>query len=173
MVDYEREEMSLQAIADAFYKVRNEYEHLCSIIPHKSKAQDANIISRLPIIPFVGKEVKKEFKTDVKMELGKSEPVATVTRTMTIPVQMSTSEVAIPSEQKRTAVAQTTPRTPSVVELDTVPEEEVNIEKDAEASKSPRRLKMRQKDQEQSWKRLTSTTNMNSQAVEKLLTKGQ
>ena len=28
-----------------------------------------------------------------------------------------------------------TPRTPSVVELDTVPEEEVNIEKDAEASK--------------------------------------
>ena len=49
--------MSLQAIADAFHKIGNEYEHLCSIVPHMSKVQAANIISRLPIIPFVGKEI--------------------------------------------------------------------------------------------------------------------
>ena len=63
----------------------------------------ANIISRLPIIPFVGKEVKKEFKTKVKMESGKSEPVATMTTTTTTPVQMSTLEATIPSEQGRPA----------------------------------------------------------------------
>ena len=49
--------MSLQAIADVLHKIGNEYEHLCSIVPHMSKVQAANIISRLPIIPFVGKEI--------------------------------------------------------------------------------------------------------------------
>ena len=37
-------------------------------------------------------------------------------------------------EQERTAVTQTTLRTPIVVEPDTAPEEEINIEKDAETS---------------------------------------
>ena len=34
--DYDREkvEMSLQAIADAFHKIGNEYKHLCSMVPH-------------------------------------------------------------------------------------------------------------------------------------------
>ena len=53
--DTEEVEMSLQAIADAFHKSRNEYEHLCSIVPHMLKAQAINVISRLPIIPFMGK----------------------------------------------------------------------------------------------------------------------
>ena len=37
--DYNREEvqMSLQAIADAFHKIGNKYEHLCSILPHMLK----------------------------------------------------------------------------------------------------------------------------------------
>ena len=50
--DYDREEVktSLQAIADAFHKIGNEYEHLCSIVPHMSKAQAANFIGRLPIM---------------------------------------------------------------------------------------------------------------------------
>ena len=70
--DYNREavKMSPQAIADAFPKIRNEYEYLCSIVRHMSKVQAANMISKLPIIPFMGREtsVKKEFKTEVKTE---------------------------------------------------------------------------------------------------------
>ena len=60
--------MSLQAITDAFHKIGNEYEHLCSIVPHMSKVQAANIIGRLPIIPFMGKETsfKKELKQNQK-----------------------------------------------------------------------------------------------------------
>ena len=89
-MDYDREEveMSQQAIADAFYKIGNEYEHLCPIVPHMSKVQVANIIGRLPIIPFVGKEasVKREFKAEVKTEpeqLGSTEKKAPETITST------------------------------------------------------------------------------------------
>ena len=49
--------------------------------------------------------------------------------------------MTIPSEQERKAVAQTTPRTLSVVEMNTIPEEEVNIEKDVEASKKSKEAK--------------------------------
>ena len=103
-----------------------------------TKTQAVNIIGRLPIIPFVENEVKKEFKTEVKAELGISEPVATMTTMVTTPVPMRTSEVMTPTDQGRTAVAWTTPETPPVVELDIVPEEEVDKENDAEASKRPK-----------------------------------
>ena len=102
--DYDREgvEMSLHAIADAFHKIGNEYKHLCSIVPHMSKVQATNIIGSLPIIPFVGKEtsVKKELKTEIKMEPEKSKPAATVTTTMTTPVQINISEVQ-PHQNKK------------------------------------------------------------------------
>ena len=86
--DIEEVEMSLQAIADAFHKIGNEYEHLCSIVPHMSKVQSTNIIGRLPIIAFVGKgtSVKKEFKAEVKTEpewLGSTEKKAQETITST------------------------------------------------------------------------------------------
>ena len=56
-VDYDQDEVeaSLAAITDAFHKIGNEYEHLCSIVPHMTKTQAANVISRLPIILFMGK----------------------------------------------------------------------------------------------------------------------
>ena len=58
-VDYDQDEVeaSLAAIADAFHKIGNEYEHLCSIVPHMTKTQVANIIGKLPIVPFMGKGV--------------------------------------------------------------------------------------------------------------------
>ena len=153
--DYDREEVkrSLQAIADAFHKIGNEYEHLCSIVPHMSKVQATNIIGKLPIIPFVIREtsVKKGFKAEVKTEpekqdnidKGMQDPTAAtsewvvpepVTTTTTTSDQMITPEATTPSEQERTAVAQTTPRTPLIIGPDALPEEEVDIEKDAEAS---------------------------------------
>ena len=141
MADYDHDEVeaSLTAIADAFHRIGNEYEHLCSIIPHMSKTQVANVISRLPIIHFMGKNMP--VKTETKMEPGKSEPVEATTTAAT-PVQMSTSEATIMTEQERTAEAQATPRTPPVVELNTVPKEEINIEGDAQASKKTREAKV-------------------------------
>ena len=52
--DYDQDEVeaSLAAITDAFHKIRNEYEHLCSIVPHMTKTLVANVIGRLPIIPL-------------------------------------------------------------------------------------------------------------------------
>ena len=142
MTDYDRDEVeaSLTTIADAFHKIGNEYEHLCSIIPHMSKTQAANVISRLPMIPFMGKNMP--VKTEPKMEPERSEPVATMTTTVTTPDQMSTTEVMITSGQKKTAIAQTTTRTPLVVGLDTAPEAEIDIEKDAEASKRSREVEV-------------------------------
>ena len=55
--DNDREEVktSLHAIADAFHKIGNEYKHLCSIVLQMSKVQAANVIGKLPVIPFVGR----------------------------------------------------------------------------------------------------------------------
>ena len=66
--DYNREEVeaSLTMIADAFHKIGNEYEHLCSIVPCMTKTQAANVIGRLPIVPFMGKGAP--VKTDARTE---------------------------------------------------------------------------------------------------------
>ena len=53
--DWDEVKASLTAITGAFHKIRNEYEHLCSNVPHMTKIQVANVIGRLPIVPFVGK----------------------------------------------------------------------------------------------------------------------
>ena len=52
--DYDQDEVeaSLATITNAFHKIGNEYEHLCSIVPHMTKTQVANVIGRLPIIPL-------------------------------------------------------------------------------------------------------------------------
>ena len=62
MADYDREEVeaSLTAIADAFHKIGIEYEHLCSIVPHMSETQAANVIGRLHIVPFMGKKIPSQ-----------------------------------------------------------------------------------------------------------------
>ena len=71
MADYDQDEVeaSLTTTADVFHKIGNEYEHLCSIVPHMTKTQVANVIGRLPIVPFMGKgaSVKTEAKTTQKI----------------------------------------------------------------------------------------------------------
>ena len=138
MADYDCEEVetSLTAIADAFHKIGNEYEHLCSIVLHMSKAQMANVISRLPIIPCMGKNMP--VKTETKMEPGKSESVATTVPMATTSVQISVSEAMTSTKQERITETLATPKTPPVVELDTVPKEKINVEKDAQASRETR-----------------------------------
>ena len=116
-------EASLTAIANAFHKIGNEYEHLCSIVPHMAKTQVANVIGRLPIVPFMGKGMS--VKTEAKTEPGKSEPATT---------QETVTRVTDVTGQEGTTGVQVKPRVPPVVEIDTNLEEEIDIEKDTEMS---------------------------------------
>ena len=67
-VDYDREqvETSLANIAEAFHTISREYEHLCAIVSHMMKVQEVNVISLLPIIPFLGKNEKVKAETKSK-----------------------------------------------------------------------------------------------------------
>ena len=138
MADYDCEEVetSLTTIADVFHQIGNEYEHLCSIVPHMSKTQAANVIGRLTIIPFMGKSMPVKIET--KMEPGKSKPVATMVTMATTSVQISASEVTTSTEQEKITETPATPKTPSVVELDIIHEEEINVEKDTQTSRKTR-----------------------------------
>ena len=94
-----------------------------------TKTQLANVIGRLPIIPFFGKGAP--VKTETKTEPRKSKPTVTMTAT----TQETTTRMTGMAEQERTTEVQVTPRMPLVVEVDTNLGKEVDIEKDAETSK--------------------------------------
>ena len=125
-------EASLAAITEAFYKIGNEYEHLCSIVAHTTKTQAANVIGRLPIIPFLGKGAP--VKTETKTEPRKSEPTVTTATMMTAATQESATITMGVTEQERTTEVSITPGIPLVVKVDTNLEKEINIEIDAETS---------------------------------------
>ena len=61
-VDYNREEVetSLSTISDAFHTITQEYEKLTDTVPHMSKIQAVQVIARLPVLPTLKQEVKKE-----------------------------------------------------------------------------------------------------------------
>ena len=51
---------SLSTISDAFHTIMQEYEKLTDTVPHMSKIQAAQVIPRLPVLPILKQEVKKE-----------------------------------------------------------------------------------------------------------------
>ena len=61
-VDYNHEEVetSLSTISDAFHTIAQEYEKLTDTVPHMSKIQATQVIARLPMLPILKQEVKKE-----------------------------------------------------------------------------------------------------------------
>ena len=61
-VNYNHEEVktSLSMISDAFHTIMQEYEKLTDTVPHMSKIQAAQMIARLPVLPILKQEVKKE-----------------------------------------------------------------------------------------------------------------
>ena len=61
-VDYNREEVktSLSMISDVFHTIVQEYEKLTNTVPHMSKIQAVQVIARLPVLPILKQEVKKE-----------------------------------------------------------------------------------------------------------------
>ena len=60
--DYNREEVegSLTMISEAFHTIAQEYEKLTGTVPHMSKVQAAQVIARLPVLPILKQEVKRE-----------------------------------------------------------------------------------------------------------------
>ena len=73
-VDYNCEEVetSLSVISGTFHAIAQEYEKLTDTEPHMSKIQAVQVIARLPVLPILKQEVKKEKAetTDViKIEL--------------------------------------------------------------------------------------------------------
>ena len=51
---------SLSTISDAFHTIAPEYEKLTDTVPHMSKIQAMQVIARLPMLPILKQEVKKE-----------------------------------------------------------------------------------------------------------------
>ena len=60
--DYNREEVkgSLTTISEAFHTIVQEYEKLTDTVPHMSKVQAAQVIARLPVLPILKQEGKRE-----------------------------------------------------------------------------------------------------------------
>ena len=60
--NYDREEVetSLTNITEAFHTIAQEYEKLTGTIPHMSKVQAAQVITRLPVLPALKQELKAE-----------------------------------------------------------------------------------------------------------------
>ena len=61
-VDYNCKEIktSLTTISEAFHTIAQEYEKLMDMVPHMSKIQAMQVIARLPVLPILKQEVKKE-----------------------------------------------------------------------------------------------------------------
>ena len=130
--DYDREEVetSLTNIAEAFHTIGSEYEHLCAIVPHMTKVQATNVISRLPIVPFLGKSEK--VKAEKKSESGTTEPM--MTTTMTVAPQQDILEMPCVTKLERVTATSTEPRVTPPVPVD-VDAGEMDLEKDMETSK--------------------------------------
>ena len=58
------------------------------IVPHMTKVQVASLISRLPVIPFLGK--KEKVKAETKLEMGTTGPISEAPR---VPEMSQISEV--------------------------------------------------------------------------------
>ena len=76
--DYDQEEVeaSLATVVEAFHTIGSEYERLCTIVLHMTTVQAASVISRLPIMPFLGKVEK--VKSEMKPEMGITKPTSEV-----------------------------------------------------------------------------------------------
>ena len=51
-------------------------------MPHVTKVQEANVIGRLPVIPFLGK--KEKVKAQTKPEMGITEPTTEAPRVLEV-----------------------------------------------------------------------------------------
>ena len=95
-VDYNCEEVeaSLSTISDAFHSIVQEYKKLTDMVPHMSMIQATQVIARLPMLPILKQEVKKEKMeaadvVEIKPVPGTSieQPAAGAEKTMEKPME--------------------------------------------------------------------------------------
>ena len=91
-VNYNREEVetSLSTISDTFHTIAQEYEKLTDTVPHMSKIQAAQVIARLPVLPILKQEVKKE----------KAETADVIEIEPVLGTQLSGRQLELKSQQK-------------------------------------------------------------------------
>ena len=99
--DYNCEEVetSLSTISDVFHTIAQEYEKLTDTVPHMSKIQATQVIARLPVLPILKQEVKKEkLETADVAEIepvpgtSMEQPAAEAEKTMEKPTEEATVE---------------------------------------------------------------------------------
>ena len=73
-------ETSLSTISDAFHTIAQEYEKLTDTVLHMSKVQAAQVIARLPVLPILKQEVKKEKLETADIVEIEPEPVTSTER---------------------------------------------------------------------------------------------
>ena len=103
MADYNREEVeaSLSTISDAFHTIAQEYEKLTDIVPHTSKVQAAQVIARLPMLPILKQEVKKEKLETADVVEIEPEP-GTSTERLTAEAEKTTEKLTEEAAEERT-----------------------------------------------------------------------
>ena len=110
--DYNREEVeaSLMTIADAFHAIGQEYEKLVGIVPHMRKTQAANVITRMPILPFVKQEVKVEGKQapDQPLPRTSQDQGAVLEQLMEVPAPVEALEEEGPEKEEEEPEAEIT-----------------------------------------------------------------
>ena len=95
IADYNRKEVetSLTTISEAFHTIAQEYEKLTDTVPHMSKIQAVQVITRLPVLPILKQEVKTE-KAEAA-DVIEIEPVSrTSTEQLAARAEKSTGEQA-------------------------------------------------------------------------------
>ena len=102
--DYDREEVeaSLTTIANAFHTIGQEYEKLVGVIPYMKKTQAANVITRMPILPFVKQEIKAEGKQTPDPPLpGTSQDQGAIQEQLTeVPAPAEVLEEEVPAKEE-------------------------------------------------------------------------
>ena len=89
---------SLTNIAEAFHTIAQEYEKLTGTIPHMSKVQAAQVITRLPILPAVKQELKAEKSETAKTT--ETEPVPGTSQEL--PAAEAGESAVVPPEEVTT-----------------------------------------------------------------------
>ena len=93
-------------MVEDFHTISSEYEQLCAIVPHMTQVQAASVISRLPVILFLGK--KEKVKSEMKQEMGTMESMSEA------PQVLETSQT---SEAPQVPETSQTPEAPQVPEM--------------------------------------------------------
>ena len=97
-------------IANAFHTIGQEYEKLVGVVPHMKKTQATNVITRMPILPFVKQEIKAEGKQapDQPLPRTSQDQGAIQEQLMEVPAPVEALEEEVPEKEEEEPEAEIT-----------------------------------------------------------------